>query len=198
MATSDVVIKKIFDGFTEMLRKRIEMDSSFLDLSQEALLSFFLAYTIIGIKPELFNHLYIEYPINTRTGSRSKIDLFVATDPEYYFEIKYIRPIPSRATRPLPQHRGKLINDLGKLIELATPESRRFLLLVADDKFVEHLVKKPGFPLKGSWKGGIQEMVTCETERREIKFGTQDSELNVTNRFRANKDGLHILLFEVS
>src|SRR4030042_5094546 len=108
---SDQSIKLIFKRFTQMLKTRIEADASFLDLSQEAILSFFLGKAIIDLRNDYFTKLYIEYPVSTKQGSRDKIDLFVSAKPKCYFEIKYVRPIPSGAARPLPQHRGKLIND---------------------------------------------------------------------------------------
>jgi len=166
---SDRLVLSTFSNFVEYLKIRMQLEF-FLDQSQESLIRFLFGTAIITTRKDYLNSLYIDYPVGKQVGARDKIDIFLASNNGYYFEVKFMRPIPSRATRPLPQHRGALINDVIKLIKLTPHESHRFLLLVADDEFIRHVEKKPGFPLTGSWYGQIEDLIVAETERRQIKF----------------------------
>ena len=102
--------------------------------------------------------------------TRQKIDVFIDTEPGHFFELKFIRPIPSRATRPFPQHRGSLIADLLRLSSLQK-DGIKNLLLVADIPFVRHLVKKPGFPMitGEKWEGIASNLITVKTERNQVR-----------------------------
>jgi len=160
-----------FNRFIKLLQKRIAIyGERFTVLSQEALMSFLFGHSIVDVNKDFLNKVFVEYPIETKFGSRDKIDIYIDVYPGYYVEIKYIRPIPSGMNRPLPQHRGKLIDDVSKLCMLAPPESRKYLLLIADEEFIRHLYNKPGFIFKGvSWKGAIGDLVVNKTEQQQIR-----------------------------
>ena len=193
----DQLVEAILTNFTKALEKRMAEDPKFVEKSQEAMIAFFLAYAIASLKVELLTSLYLEYPLGNKMGSRDKIDLFIPINKGYYFEIKYNRPIPSKATRPLPKHRGMLINDAVKLITMVPPKAKKFLILVSDEKFVKHLRKKRGFGLKEQWSGKIKDLITCATEANEIKFEIPNQMVSVNNWFTANAGPLQIMLFEI-
>lgn len=171
---------------------------SFIDKSQESLIRFLFGAAIVTIRKDCLNSIYMDYPVGKRVGARDKIDIFLASNNGYYFEVKFMRPIPSRATRPLPQHRGALINDVIKLTKLTPNESQKFLLLVADDEFMRHIEKKPGFSTTERWFGQIEELIVAETERRQIKFPNAYN-LNVEMAVVSNDevDGFFIVLWEI-
>jgi hypothetical protein len=193
----DQLVETILTDFTKILEKRMAQNPEFVEKSQEAVMSFFLAYAIASVKVELLTSLYVEYPLGNKVGSRDKIDLFIPKNKGYYFEIKYNRPIPSGATRPLPKHRGMLINDAVKLITLVPLEAKKFLILISDENFVKHLRKKQGFGLKEKWSGKIKDLITCATEANEIKFKIPNQMVSINNRFTANAGPLQIMLFEI-
>ena len=170
---------------------------SFLDRSQESLMRFLFGTAIVTARRDYLNSLFIDYPISKQMGARDKIDVFLDANDGYYFEVKFMRPIPSRATRPLPQHRGALINDVTKLIKLTPHESRRFLLLVADNEFIRHIERKPGFPLTGSWRGQIEDLIVAETERRQIKFPAHNLEIEMVVENKSEVNELVIVLWEM-
>lgn len=193
---SDVSVPSVFSKFVEYLKVRMRLES-FLDQSQESLIRFLFGNAIVTTREDYLNSLYTDYPIGKQMGARDKIDIFLDLNNGYYFEVKFMRPIPSRATRPLPQHRGALINDSIKLLKLTPHESHRFLLLVADHEFVRHIEKKPGFPLNGRWYGQVEDLIVAETERRQIKFPTNNLniEMAVTGKDEVNE--LVIVLWEM-
>ena len=193
---SGVPVLSAFSSFVEHLKVRMRLES-FLDQSQESLILFLFGTAIVTTRKDYLNSLYIDYPIGKQMGARDKIDIFLDLDNGYYFEVKFMRPIPSRATRPLPQHRGALINDAIKLIKLTPHESHRYLLLVADDEFIRHIEKKPGFPLMGRWYGQIEDLIVAETERRQIKFPTHNLNIEMTVASRDEVNELVIVLWEM-
>jgi len=155
----------------KLLQERITIyEERFTVLSQEALMAFLFGHSIVDVNENFLNKVFIEYPIETNSGSRDKIDIYVDAHLGYYVEIKYVRPIPSGMNRPLPQHRGKLIGDVSKLCILTPPEAHKYLLLIADEEFIRHLYNKPGFIFKGvSWKGSIGGLIVNKTERQQIE-----------------------------
>jgi len=159
-----------FDRFMKLLQERIKIyGERFTVLSQEALMAFLFGHSIVDVNENLLNKVFVEYPIETNSGSRDKIDIYIDVHPGYYVEIKYVRPIPSGMNRPLPQHRGKLIDDVSKLCILTPPESHKYLLLITDEEFIRHLCNKPGFFEGVSWKGSIGDLAVNKTERQQIR-----------------------------
>jgi len=165
------IFNDAFSKFVELLKNRVTSHGErFITLSQEAFISFLFGYSIIEIKKDFLDKIFIEYPIETKFGSRDKIDLYLDIYPGYYVEVKYVRPIPSGMNRPFPQHRGKMIDDVLKLCILTPNESNKYLLLVADEEFIGHLNNKPGFSLKYlNWHGAFNDLVVNKTERRQVR-----------------------------
>ncbi len=104
-----------------------------------------------------------------KSGSRGKFDIYIDIEPGYYIEVKYIRPIPSGMNLPLPQHRGSLINDMIRLAFKTPAKSNKYLLLVASQEFIVHILNKPGFPLNEKlWHGKIGDLIVVDTEKDKI------------------------------
>lgn len=187
--------------FAELLRKRLALyGEEFLFQSQEALITFLFAYSIIKAEEQLINKVFIEYPITTAYGSRDKIDLYIDSSNGCYVEVKYIRPIPSGMTRPFPQHRGKIIADIAKLLSLVSEKAIKCILLVSDKSFINHLANKPGFPLYDkSWSGSIESLVVNETERKQIGNFEKVKALNLRmlNRRLIKVNSLIIVLWQI-
>lgn len=191
-----------FDKFMKLLQERIKIyGERFTVLSQEALMAFLFGYSIVDANEDLLNKVFVEYPIEMNSGSRDKIDIYIDVHSGYYVEIKYVRPIPSGMNRPLPQHRGKLIDDVSKLCILTPPEAHKYLLLITDEEFMRHLYNKPGFIFKGvSWKGSIGDLVVNKTERQQIRnfevIKGREIELIIKRFSKANT--LTVVLWKIS
>ena len=101
---------------------------------------------------------------------------------------------------PLPQHRGTLLNDLVKLATLTPIQSIKYLLLIADENFVKHISRKPGFPLNDKfWEGHIGELVTVKTESNQIKFNfPKDLEVKMRLTKASNIYSLYAVLWNIS
>jgi len=188
--------------FANYLRRRIEIyGGEFLYLSQESLMVFLYTYSLISNENNLIDKVFVVYPIAKESGSRNKIDIFINVEPEYYIEVKYVRPIPSEWNIPLPQHRGKLINDIIKLVAQTSPSSNKYLLLVASREFIVHLSNKPGFPQsKTAWRGRIRNLVLAVTEEKQISKENKpylDREIKQQLLSQEKANALHILLWKI-
>ena len=189
-------------SLAKLIKKRVELyGEKFLYNSQESLITFLYVYSLVSQNPDLLDKIYLDYPFSKQLGSRGKFDIYIDVNPGYYFEVKYIRPIPSGRNLPLPQHRGSLIDDLIRLATRTSPESNKYLLLVATQEFIKHLTKKPGFPLtKNIWHGAIRELIVTNTEENRISPGNRRHlEYKVGLELRSHKIvyPFHIILWRV-
>jgi len=195
---SENIFTSAIDLFSQHLKSRIDFDVNFIFNSQESLLVFLFGLAVIKVRPDLSNTIYIDYPLGVTEGSRIKIDIYI--DPCCYLEMKYVRPIPSEMNLPLPQHRGTLLNDLVKLATLTPIQSLKYLLLIADENFVKHISRKPGFPLNDKfWEGHIGELVTVKTESNQIKFNfPKDLKVKMRLAKASNINSLYAVLWNIS
>ena len=206
----------------ELLKKRMKVYGiDFLYISQESLMTFLYVISLISRNPEIVDRVFIEYPFEEvepretdpseeETGPREKFDIFIDVDPKYYVEVKYVRPFPSKRNLPLPRLRGSLINDIVRITceTKKIREAGKYLLLIASDEFINHISKKPGFPLNGKpWRGKINELIVVGTEKNEIsnkykEFDeyreclSQEVELHLIRHEVV--DPLHIVLWKVT
>lgn len=95
---------------------------------------------LIGDSTEVF----AEFPCDKLQSQ--KWDIFFAREQGICIELKFLRPIPSGRNPPFPQHFGAVISDLLKLKLLADKDRKRYIILIADDKFCNHLINQ-GLPL---------------------------------------------------
>jgi len=189
--------------FTDLIKKRVKVyGEEFLYPSQESLMTFLYVYSLIRRNPELIDRVFLDYPFTKEAGSRGEFDVYIDVDPGCYIKVKYIRPIPSGMNIPLPQHRGSLINDLIRLAYKTPAKANRYLLLIASREFINHISKKPGFPLhEKPWRGKIEELIVTATEDKQIsKEGKvhlgQEVELQLLKHEIAYP--LHIALWKVT
>lgn len=186
----------------DLLNERLNIyGREFLFKSQESLMTFLYGYSIVKTNPKLLGKIFIDYPLELSYGARNKVDLYIDVKPGYYIEVKYIRPIPSGMCRPLPQHRGTIIGDVVKLVKLVPKNSHKFVLLISDRAFINHLVKKPGFPiLNKEWSGKISELITNKTEMQQVKTGSTilEKHLSMVQIGMYVANDLHILLWKIS
>ena len=198
---NDDVVSVGASPLAELLKKRVAIyGEEFLYTSQEPLITFLYAYSLIAQDVEVLDRLFIDYPFNKQGGSRGKFDIYIDVGVGCYIEIKYIRPIPSGMNLPLPRHRGTLINDLIRLAYKTDKRSNKYLLLVASREFITHLINKPGFPIVNDlWHGKLRDLIVAETEKRQIRSENEeflDKEVILKRLNYKEAHPLHIVLWK--
>lgn len=134
---AQMITGAIWDDVASVVAKRVERFSYSpydFTLSEE---NFRLDFAVSLAKRIDYPHkVFAEYPCEKAPSQ--KLDIYIDEPPGVCLEFKFFRPMPSGFNPPMTQHLGSVWADIIKLAMLCGPSRIKFLVVFADDRFVNY------------------------------------------------------------